>query len=102
MFMRMGAHERPLLFQLSGPCLGEVPTVQCARKEVKQRKKQMDSEEEYGGGRRGGGRGQGEHEALQGLSHTSSKPVTSNFFFFIPIPSSFGLLPPRQLYKATD
>lgn len=35
---------------LSGPCLGEVPTVQCARKEVKQRKKQTDSEEEYWGG----------------------------------------------------
>lgn len=27
---------------------------------------------------------------------------TTSFFFFIPIPSSFGLLPPRQLYKATD
>lgn len=43
-----GAHESPFLFQLSGPCLGKVSTVQCARKEVKQKKKQMDSKEEYG------------------------------------------------------
>lgn len=88
---------------LIGPCLGEVPTVQCARKEVKRRKKHTDSEEEYRGRGRGGGRGQGEHEPLQGLSRTSPKPAASDFFccFSFLIPSSFGLLPPRQLYKAT-
>lgn len=93
-------------FQLTGPCLGEVPTVQSARKEVKRRKKQTDSGEEYGGRGRGrGGRGQGEHDPLQGLSRTSPKPAANDFFFFFfsfPIPSCFGLLPPWQLYKATD
>lgn len=34
--------------------------------------------------------------------HPSLQQTTLFLFFFIPIPSSFGLLPPRQLYKATD
>lgn len=83
-------------FQLTGPCLGEVPTVQNARQEVKQRKKQTDSGEEYRGrgrGRKGGGRGQGEHEPLQGLSCTSPKPAASDFFFFF-FPHPLLLWPP--------
>lgn len=62
--------------------------MQCARKEVKRRKKHTDSEEEYRGRGRGGGRGQGEHEPLQGLSRTSPKPAASNFFSVVFLSSS--------------
>lgn len=94
-------------FQLTGPCLGEVPTVQNARQEVKRRKKQTDSGEEYRG--RGGEEEKEEEEDRGSMSpskdylalHPSLQQATFSFFSF-PIPSSFGLLPPRQLYKATD
>lgn len=70
-------------FQLTGLCHGVVPTVHSTRKEVKQRKKQMDSEEEYSGRWRERGGGQEEHEHLQGLSRTSPRPAANDFFFFV-------------------
>lgn len=90
----MGAHECPLLFQLTGPCLGEVPTVQCARKEVKQRKKQTDSEEEYG-------RGEEEEEDRGSMSpskdYLTLHPSLRQTTFFVFYPHPLILWPPPTL-----
>lgn len=97
----MGAHESPFLFQLSGSCLGEVPTVQCTRK--------RGEAKEEANGFRGGIWGGGEEEEEEDRRSMTPRTIShftqacgKQLFFFIPIPSSFGLLPPRQLYKATD
>lgn len=100
----MGANECPVLVSADW-------TVSWSGFHCAEHKERGEAKEEVNGFRGGvkreverKRRRTGEHEHLQGLSRTSPKPVANDFFFFfsLSVPSFFGLLPPQQLYKATD